>query len=260
MLVAGCLLAGVAASLPQRGATNSPAPSRPDAALHAQGRFVYERNCLVCHGKWGEGNGEMSAGMRPKPRRFSAAVFKFRSTPSGVLPTDEDLARTIRQGISLSSMPAFATLSDREVQAVVEYVKSFSGKWRKPSNLAPPIPMPPPPAWLQEPAEVARHAVAGRALYDLSCIHCHGPSGDGHGDAAPTLEDAWEEPCPPTDLRQPYARSGGELKDLYRALVTGLDGTPMPSFQETTTEDQRWDLIAYIELLRRNHRASGGVP
>ena len=197
----------------------------------------------------------MAQGMQPKPRRFSAAVFKFRSTPSGFLPTDEDLARTIRQGISQSSMPAFAALNDREVRAAAAYVKSFSSKWRKTENHSPALPIPEIPEWFFKEAELSKHTLRGRELFTALCVSCHGTSGDGRGEAAANLKDAWEEPCPPLDLRQPFIRSGAERKDIYRALLTGLDGTPMPSFRETTSEEQRWELIAHIEQLRRDHLA-----
>ena len=77
---------------------------------------MYERQCVICHGRWGDGRGDMARGMIPRPRRFTAGVFKYRSTPSGFLPTDADLARTIRGGIAGTSMPVFAgVLSERDV-------------------------------------------------------------------------------------------------------------------------------------------------
>src|ERR1051325_5292898 len=90
-----------------------------------QGHFVYMRNCVFCHGKRGDGKGEMSPTLQPPPRDFGAGLFKYRSTPSGSLPTNEDLARTIRQGIPDTAMPAFAALPQRDIEAVIEYVKTF---------------------------------------------------------------------------------------------------------------------------------------
>lgn len=63
----------------------------------------------------------------------------------------------------------------------------------------------------------------------------------------------------PTDLRQEQLRSGRKLATVYRVLVTGIEGTPMPSFAETLTEEQRWELVAYVAQLRRNH-ATGNRP
>lgn len=108
----------------------------PDESLYAMGRHVYERNCRVCHGRWGDGDGEMAKGMIPKPRQFSAGIFKYRSTPSGCLPTTDDLIRTIRQGRANTSMPFFSQLSDREVRAVAEFIKFFSPAGASPRTTA----------------------------------------------------------------------------------------------------------------------------
>jgi mono/diheme cytochrome c family protein len=57
----------------------------------------------------------------------------------------------------------------------------------------------------------------------------------------------------PSDLRQPSLRSGRTLETVYRVLLTGIEGTPMPSFAEALTEEQRWELVAFIGQLRRDH-------
>lgn len=100
-------------------------PRLPDPGLWPQGRYLYQRNCLVCHGLHGDGRGEMGRTLVPPPRHFGRGVFKYRSTPPGFLPADEDLERTIRGGLSGTAMPVFSTLSEREVKAVIDYAKSF---------------------------------------------------------------------------------------------------------------------------------------
>ena len=85
----------------------------------------------------------------------------------------------------------------------------------------------------------------------MACAPCHGEKGDGRG-AVTNLVDSWGNPAPARDLRLPYLRSGRRPEDTYRVLLTGLDGTPMPSFAESTTDDQRWSLVAFIEQLRRD--------
>jgi len=234
--------------------TNNPAFHPPDERLIPQGRFVYERNCAVCHGKYGDGRGEMGLAVKPRPRNFNKAVFKFRSTPPGFLPTDDDLARTIRQGLSGAAMPSFQNLSDKDVAAVVQYVKTFSSRWNKPANYAPSMSLPEEPAWFDQPKAVSTHADRGKTLYLQACAACHGEHGDGHGPSAAALVDAWEEPAPPPDLRQPVIRSGPGRRDVFRALTTGLDGTPMPGFGETFSEEQRWQLVVFLERLRKENQ------
>src|SRR4051812_26420166 len=77
-------------------AAASPALTPMNASLFYEGRDVYERNCTICHGARGDGQGEMSAEVGVKPRSFRTGDFKYRSTPWGKLPTTDDLIRTIR--------------------------------------------------------------------------------------------------------------------------------------------------------------------
>jgi mono/diheme cytochrome c family protein len=114
---------------------------------------------------------------------------------------------------------------------------------------------PPPPSWLTDDAQSERHAAAGQRTFQTVCAACHGTKGDGNGPAAAGLKDIVGEPAPPADLRQPHLRSGDAPEDIYRVLMTGLNGTPMVSFAETFTPDQKWDLVAYILKLRRDFSA-----
>ncbi len=219
------------------------------------GHFVYMKNCVFCHGKRGDGKGEMGLTVTPLPRDFGAGVFKYRSTPSGFLPTNDDLTRVVREGIPDTAMPTFEKLPARDVQVVIEYVKTFSPKWRKPENYAAPLTIPNRPDWFGNGREFTRLVEKGRALHATSCAACHGENGNGAGNVT-NLVDSWGNPTPARDLRQPYTRTGRQLEDIYRVVVTGLDGTPMPSFAEGTTEEQRWELVAFIEQLRRENRKS----
>jgi mono/diheme cytochrome c family protein len=218
-----------------------------------QGHFVCMKNCVFCHGKRGDGKGEMGLTVTPRLRDFGAAVFKYRSTPAGFLPTNDDLTRSVREGIPDTAMPTFEKLPARDVQAVIEYVKAFSARWRRPENYAASIAIPKRPNWFDDAEEFARRVEKGRGLHTTSCAPCHGARGDGRGSVT-NLADSWGNATPARDLRLPYLRSGHPLEDIYKVLVTGLDGTPMPSFAEGTTKEQRWELVAFIEQLRRENR------
>src|SRR6516225_12339371 len=64
----------------------------------APGKKEYRRYCVGCHGPLGDGNGENAPWIDPKPRDFVAATFKCRSTPTGTLPTDQDLFNSVSRG------------------------------------------------------------------------------------------------------------------------------------------------------------------
>lgn len=225
-------------------------PLALDFSRYMEGKYVFERNCMVCHGPRGDGKGEMAATLLQRPRSFREGMFKFRTTPFGSLPTDDDLRHTIKHGLSGTAMGAFSKLTDEDVTLVIEYVKAFSRRWRKPENYAEPMTFPPVPAWFKDAAKQTPHAATGKVLFQTSCMACHGPAADGNGPAVPTLKDAWGFPAHPSDLRQPHLRCGDRPEDIYRALTTGLNGTPMVSFDAVLTPEQRWDIIAYLSTLK----------
>ena len=222
----------------------------PNRDLFAEGRFVFERNCKICHGEDGDGRGEMSAQLVPQPRSFTQGLFKYRSTSWGKLPTNADLERVIRGGISNTAMGMFTQLSKHEVNAVIEYLKSFSPRWRKRANYAAPLELPEPPEWLGNESALREHAAAGKKTFDATCAACHGAAADGKGAASAGLKDEWGFRSEPADLRKTHLRSGSELMDIYRVLSTGLNGTPMVSFAEALTPEQRSDVVAHLATLR----------
>jgi len=219
-------------------------------SLYEQGRYVYQQNCLICHGDRGDGNGEMAKDLPAKPRSFREGFFKFRSTPYDKLPTDDDLRRTITGGLSGTTMGMYNQLGEKNLDAVIEYLKSFSRRWRKADNYAAAIEFPAPPAWLADAGARAEHAEKGRVIFSAMCAGCHGPAGDGNGPAAQALKDAWGQSVTPADLRQPHLRCGDGPADIFRILTTGMSGTPMVSFAGALGVPQRWDVVAYVLSLR----------
>lgn len=221
-------------------------PAKVDFHRYMEGKYLFERNCIVCHGPRGDGGGELAATLQPRPRSFREGMFKFRTTPFGALPTDDDLRHTIKHGLSGTAMGMFTQLSDDAVTSLIEYVKSFSRRWRKAENYAEPMKFPAAPEWLRDATATAAHAAKGQPLFAANCAICHGLAADGRGPAVPMLKDIWNQPSWPSDLRQPHLRCGDRPDDIYRILATGLNGTPMLSFDANLTPGQRWDIIAWI--------------
>ena len=94
-----------------------------------RGKEQYRRYCIFCHGPQGDGLGENAPYLDPKPRDFTKATFKCRSTPSGSLPLDSDLYDTISRGIHASGMPSWNPLTRQQRADLVAYIKSFSPRW-----------------------------------------------------------------------------------------------------------------------------------
>jgi cytochrome c oxidase cbb3-type subunit I/II len=209
-------------------------------AQEARGREVYERRCVGCHGAKGDGNGPVATFLNPRPRDFRLGAFKFRTTPSGSLPTDGDLFRTLTRGVRYTAMPTWHELHEKDRLAVISYVKTFSSRW-KDEKPDPPIPIGDPPKATPELLE------QGKVLYaKAKCFECHGDGGKGDGPSAGELKDDWGFRVRPADFTRGQFKGGSDVRDIFRAMTTGLDGTPMPSFVDSMSEAERWAISYYV--------------
>jgi DMSO reductase family type II enzyme heme b subunit len=236
-----------------------PVPDAGDAPVRT-GQQVYLQHCVACHGINGDGTGAASAWLFPRPRNFSAGLFKIKSTPGTALPTDDDLVATVTRGMPGSSMPSFTYLTDTERRNAVQYVKYLtayddpSGKRvnrfeeaRNRGQLAAPIAVPPEP-----PVTVQALAEGARLFSKLNCVMCHGETGAGDGPNASTLKDTQGLYLPPRDFNTGAFRGGHTGRDLFMRIAIGLAGTPMVAFDNSVMTDQeRWSLVHFIQSLRR---------
>jgi len=219
------------------------------------GKQVYERRCLGCHGVKGDGNGPAAAFIQSdRPRNFTLGVFKFRLTPSGSMPDDGDLLRTITRGVRGTSMPTWHELLEKDRLAVIQYIKFELAADR--SNPDKPylyfVEEPPKaPIFIgQPPAPSAEIVAHGKAVWkQAKCWECHGEGGQGDGEKAAGLKDDFGFPIPPANLTTGQFKSGAGVKDIFRTMSTGLSGTPMPSYSDSLSEADRWALSYYVLAL-----------
>jgi cytochrome c oxidase cbb3-type subunit 2 len=212
-------------------------------AADAQGS--YRRFCVGCHGVLGDGEGENAQWLDPKPRNFTLGIFKCRSTTTGTLPLDSDLYDTIGRGLDSSNMPSWNPLSAQQRADLVAYVKHFSARWVK-EKPGEPIQIPP------KPEVTAERIKAGQAVFQkVECWKCHGPTGRGNGPSAATLTDDQNRPILPYNFHENNRfKCGTTDEDLYKIFMTGLDGTPMPSWSDNIKPDEAWDLVFYLRTLQ----------
>src|SRR5262249_24929785 len=116
--------------------------TRVIAGKAERGKELYRRYCIYCHGPSGDGTGENAPYMDPKPRDFTQATFKCRSTPTGSLPLDSDLYDTITRGVHASGMPSWRPLTGQQRADLVAYIKTFSPRFKEEKPAAA-IPIPP---------------------------------------------------------------------------------------------------------------------
>lgn len=241
------LILGTGLAVAQNAGTSSGYPEPKDdlTAQQQRGEGLYRRYCVGCHGIAGDGNGENAPYIDPKPRDFTVATFKCRSTPTGTLPTDEDLIHTLERGLRGSNMPSWLPLADDDRADLVAYIKTFSPKWLK-EKAGTPIQVP------AEPEVTAERIKSGQQTFQkMECWKCHGVDGRGNGPSAATLTDDKDRPIQPYDFTTGHKfKCGITDRDLYKIFMTGLDGTPMPSFADNLNPDQAWDLVFYLRTFQ----------
>lgn len=226
------------------------------------GARTYSTRCLICHGQQGKGDGMASHYLLTKPRNFTKAIFKYRTTPQGSFPRDEDLFRAVTVGFPIYGMPSFRYLSEQERWGLVYYVKRLTQEgFRKDlaadgdmeaeeideiveERLKPDRAIKPStgPEW------TAQAVAAGKKVYEeLQCATCHGERGMGDGPSAAELTDEWGDPIVPVPfaLNRYHMKAGGRARDIVRVLKTGVGGTPMPMY-EADDEDDFWNLAYYV--------------
>ena len=224
-----------------------------DANIEA-GKKIYEQYCYYCHGEEGDGEGPIAEYLWPRPRDFTLGTYKLRTTLSGELPTDEDIFRTVTLGFPGTAMPEWRSLlSSQERWQVTFYIKTFSDLFQDPDFNA--------YDFLYEmgerPREVAGIVEKGKQVYDeAECWDCHGERGRGDGPAAPDLDDDWGFPIWALDLTSPPQYKGGNsAQSIFLRMSTALNGTPMPSYGQTLTDEERWQVAYYVESLQEQQES-----
>lgn len=241
VVVLGLLLGAI--TLVSLGANSGASRTDPARSDLDRGRVVYEGNCAICHGDRGDGNGMAAHHFRTRPQNFRTGRFKFRSTPSGSLPRDEDLFRTITQGVGRTGMIPQTHLDEADRWDVVAYIKTLSPRFQEERSV-PAVATPP------APNRTPKLAARGKQIYmDAGCSDCHGEGGKGDGPSAGRLQDDLGNPIAPADLTRLPWKSGQTPQDLYRTMATGLDGTPMPSYADALTAEEIWAMVAYLHAL-----------
>ena len=210
----------------------------------AAGKDIYEKKCYYCHGIKGDGNGSAAPRLDPKPRNFTRNEFKIRSTGLGTLPTDEDLFRIITSGVEGSAMPFWSTLTVEERWQVIYYIKTFNKDFKGKEA----------PGLASLSAEVASNSESvkrGKKLFkEAKCFLCHGEDGKADGQITTTLKGKWGLPYNARNLTKRWLFKGGNSsEDIFRTVTTGINETPMGSYADYLTDEDRWHLTHYVKSI-----------
>jgi mono/diheme cytochrome c family protein len=244
------------------------------AAVLNRGLTAYRHYCVGCHGMKGDGQAPSAASMNPPPRDFTRGIFKFRSVPRDTLPSDEDLLHTLRYGLKGTHMPGWGTLPGEEASSLIQYIKTFSPRWRE-ETPGKAIPMPQDP-WGQGQRNVA--VTRGEAVYHAlsQCWACHpayatkqqilemtraemiraGKTPPGSIPWRDRLDRSREVACAfgkvkPPDFLADTLRASRDKTTLYQVIAAGIGGTPMPSWYQELSAQDLWAVVHYVQELVR---------
>lgn len=191
--------------------------------LHAapDGAELYNRNCAACHGNSGHGG----VGVPLALKGFLTSV------------SDDYLFKTIRHGRPGRVMPAFKTLSDSQVKAIVGHIRGWM-----PAGSRVEIPQ----------APVTGDAGHGRELYASHCAACHGANGEGGHGTGVTFSRPRDLPIIPPALNNPGFLHAASDQMIKATLMKGRAGTPMVSFiEQGLSERDIDDIVAYVRTFEQ---------
>ncbi|MCB9421447.1 MAG: c-type cytochrome [Ardenticatenaceae bacterium] len=219
-----------------------------------EGKAIFIRECMVCHGDAGRGDGPYADGLQPPPPDFGDGSYGTLDNPSY---TDSDYFWRISEGLPWSAMPAWKSqYSEEDRWKLVHYIRvNFTQTEARLSLTADQVY---PDIYLTQtmPETVSETAVIegnltesammtpsferGKQLYLTTCAQCHGLSGQGDGWNGQYLDVS---PANFTDLNMRGMTDG----DYFARVSLGVQNSAMPTWGEFLPAEQRWDVIKYIQ-------------
>lgn len=226
------LFAGCTGEAPQTGAQDvgmQPFSSEGQAlplqltATQANGQRLFETVCWTCHGSAGRGDGPVVlAGSVPAPPNFMIGEYSDFSA--------ENYRVRFREALS----------GAEDSHPHMRYVTSIMNPEKFEEALAY-IPA------LTYPAEIPGSAIAGSTIYASRCDGCHGERGRGDGSAVEFLTQQ------PADFTKDTLIARHDWEALFRRIREGgsvVHGSAMPPWGMLFSDEQLWDLVAFISALQ----------
>ncbi len=102
-------------------------------------------------------------------------------------------------------------------------------------------------------------ATAGKAIYERYCHYCHGRKGYGDGPVGTAITPH------PADFVHDSKRMAKSDEKLFKSISEGIqrkiggEAMAMPRWANILTEEERWDVLAYIRELESAGRAREGL-
>jgi len=190
-----------------------------------RGEHLYNKNCSVCHGDKGSGG----VGIPLDLESFQNSV------------SDEYLFKTIEHGRIGRIMPSFKRLGNKNIRALVKYIRSFSHVTAMTFN----------------PTPIHGDIKKGKQLFKSKCASCHGEHGKGGQGTGVTFSRPRNLSIIPPALNNTDFLASASDEMIKHALMEGRDKTPMNSFlKQGLSELDINDVVAYIRSFETEKIAS----
>lgn len=197
-----------------------------DFSKSFEGYQVFNNYCYICHGKNGEGDG-------PLAKRIGIPPSDLTNNNILATRTDKQLIRIVEGSAPHGSSPGEQPLktdmprwgvaiSHSQVRSLVAYIRYLHRGKHK----------------------ITGNPIAGKKVYDNSCIQCHGDYGEGDG----VLTRVY--PMEPANHTDPERMDKISNKQL-RAIISkgGAGSSLMPGWSKILSKDEINDVISYIRLI-----------
>ncbi|MDQ1001557.1 mono/diheme cytochrome c family protein [Neobacillus niacini] len=193
---------------------NSGIFSSENAKAVAAGEKVYQKQCLICHGDNGKGEGK-NAGVAINNQQYLNSV------------SDKDIYNSVKFGREGTGMPSYGPrLTEKELNNVVAYIRNWQSKEIE----------------FEVPKTIAGNPINGEKLYNLYCINCHGEAGAGKLKMGTALSNPQYLKYT-TDKQIWIGTAYGRDDTRMAASLKGLDGVRQLKEKEIS------DIVSYIRSL-----------
>lgn len=185
------------------------------------GDELYARHCSSCHGN--DGNGGVGVPI---------ALPAFINSVS-----NEYLKKTIRHGRPGRIMPAFVSLSDAQVNAVVKHVRGWADK----------------PVLAENTATIKGNRKHGKELFNKYCTQCHGKDGSGGKGTGVTFSRKRDLPIIAPALNNSGFLASASDTMIRNTITFGREGTPMmPMSKAGLSKKDINDVVSYIRSFEKS--------
>ena len=190
------------------------------------GEALFDTHCAVCHGSGGQGG----VGVPLALPSFIDSV------------SDHYLKTTIRHGRPGRIMPAFVEMSDAQIDAIVAYMRSWTGK----------------PGPRHDDSVIRGDAGRGKQLFAKHCAGCHGDHGQGGKGTGVTFSRKRDLPIIAPALNNPGFLSAASDSMIRGTILHGREGTPMMSALKAGLSESDVDnVVAYIRSFEHSPGEAG---